>query len=151
MELTTNALKRVIKQEPALSNYGMNFSKEKRCPVNFKSFKICCKWLSKFKQIKSPQFNSYFLKHVVERLEGTYISNGALIAAAIHLKIPMRFYADWPNTLIAISRRCPYIMIDEQEYKKKGSANDTKKTTGRQTENWWKLQSLIKIAKSAIK
>lgn len=113
MELTTNDLKRVIKQEPSLSNYGMNFPEKEKCPVNFKSFEICCKWLSKFKQIKTPQINSYYLKHVVERLAGTYISNGALIAAAIHLKIPMRFYPDWPNTLIAISKKCPYILKDK--------------------------------------
>ena len=112
MRPTKKDLKRVIKQEPTLSDIGMNSSGSDRqnWPVDFKSFKICCKWLSKFKQVKTPQFNSYFLKHVVERLEGVYISNGALIAAAIHLKIPMRFYTDWPNVLIAISRNCPYIM-----------------------------------------
>jgi len=116
MKPTKKDLKRVIKQEPTLSNVGVNSSDSDRQnrPVNFNSFKICCKWLSKFKQIKSPQINSYYLKHVVERLDGTYIQNGALIAAAIHLKIPRRFYPDWPNTLIAISRKCPYIIQDKR-------------------------------------
>ncbi len=113
---TKKDLKRVIKQEPTLSDIGVNSSASDRqnWPVDFKSFKICCKWLLKFKQIKSPQLNSYYLKHVVERLAGEYVSNGSLIAAAIHLKIPLRLYPDWPNALIAISRKCPYVMQDRR-------------------------------------
>ena len=47
---------------------------------------ICRDWLRAFgektKTIR-PNWHSYGLKHVVERWRGTYISNGAFIAAAL--------------------------------------------------------------------
>ena len=112
MKLTIEDLKRVIKEEPSLYRYGVNtFSVAPKRP-GFKEFEICCRWLSRFKRVKIPRVSSYYLKHVVERLAGTYISNGALIAAAIHLKIPMRFYPGWPNVDIGISKKCPYLSDD---------------------------------------
>ena len=130
MKLTIEHFKWVIEQEPSLSDSGVNSiasirhfkkmdSKEAKKQLvidrksflsNFKEFEICCNWLSKFKKVKTPQFSSYYLKHVVEKLEGEYVSNGALIAAAIHLKIPMKFYTDSPNVNIAISKKCPYLI-----------------------------------------
>ncbi|MDA8402641.1 MAG: hypothetical protein M0Z56_00375 [Desulfobacteraceae bacterium] len=129
MELTIEDFNQVIEQEPSLSDSGVNsmesirnFKKmgiedaKKQLLIdresflsNFKEFKVCCSWLSKFKKVKTPQLSSYYLKHVVEKLEGEYVSNGALIAAAIHLKIPMKFYPDSPNVNIAISKICPYL------------------------------------------
>lgn len=130
MKLTIEHFKRVIEQEPSLSDSGVNSiasirnfkrmgneeTKKQLVIVresflsNFKKFEVCCNWLSKFKKVKTPQLSSYYLKHVVEKLEGEYISNGALIAAAIHLKIPMKFYPDSPNVNIAISKKCPYLI-----------------------------------------
>lgn len=72
--------------------------------VNRDEFNICCKWLSQFEQVKIPKLNSYYLKHVVEKLEGEYVSNDALIAAAEYLKIPME-YDDSPNPAIAIAKK----------------------------------------------
>jgi len=47
---------------------------------------ICRDWLRAFgektKTIR-PSWNSYGLKHVVERWKGTYVSNGAFVAAAL--------------------------------------------------------------------
>jgi hypothetical protein len=114
MKLTIEDLKRVIEEEPSLYRDGVNTLSVAPKRPGFKEFEICCNWLSKFKRVKTPQLSSYYLKHVVERLEGTYISNGALIAAAIHLEIPMRFYPTGPNVDIAISKTCPYLRDDRR-------------------------------------
>ena len=119
MKLTIEDFKQVLEKEPALSNIGVNSVMSidrQRFLSSFKGFEICCKWLSKFKRVKTPQLGSYHLKHVVERLEGEYVSNGALIAAAIHLEIPMRFYPTGPNVDIAISKKCPYLRRDDRRY-----------------------------------
>jgi hypothetical protein len=50
---------------------------------------------------------SYHLKHVAERWAGAYISNGALIAAAIHLGIPFDRSDETLNVYLAVSSRCP--------------------------------------------
>jgi hypothetical protein len=76
---------------------------------HFDEFKICCDWLDKFKKVKTPQFSSYYLKHVVEKLSGESISNGGLIAAALHLGLPTKSYPGSPNINIAISKKCPYL------------------------------------------
>ena len=117
MKLTIEDFKRVIEKEPSLSNIGVNSAMSidrQRFLSNFKGFEICCNWLSNFKRVKTPQLSSYYLKHVVERLAGEYISNGALIAAAIHLKIPMKFYLTGPNVDIAISKKCSYLRRDDR-------------------------------------
>jgi hypothetical protein len=129
MQPTIEHFKRAIVQEPSLSDSGVNsivriihsrkvdsqaakvqLEIERKCFLsNFKEFKICCNWLSKFQQVKTPQLSSYYLKHVVEKLAGEYVSNGSLIAAAIHLKIPMKLYPDSPNVNIAISKKSPFL------------------------------------------
>ena len=129
MKVTISDFKKSIDKEPSLTSGGINslfqikrhkklspeeaeneFRRERDLFLSeFDAFKICCEWLSKFERIKTPQFSSYYLKHVVEKLAGEYVSNGALIAAAIHLNIPMKSGSDSPNINIAISKRCPYI------------------------------------------
>ena len=51
-------------------------------------------------------FNSYSLKHMAERSDcpGGYVCNGALIAAAIYLGLPMKD-RDGPNVMIKIPVR----------------------------------------------
>jgi len=55
-------------------------------PPNTREVDICRDWLraygEKTKTIR-PNWHSYGLKHVVERWRGTYVSNGAFIAAAL--------------------------------------------------------------------
>ena len=129
MKVSKNDFKKAIEKEPSLTSGGINsllqikrhkklsldeakkeFERERELFLSeFEDFKICCEWLSKFEKIKTPQFSSYYLKHVVEKLAGEYVSNGALIAAAIHLDIPMKSGSDSPNINIAISKKCPYI------------------------------------------
>jgi len=78
---------------------------------HFNEFKICCEWLSKFKKVKTPQYSSYYLKHVVEKLAGGSISNGALIAAAIYLGVPIKYFSPSPNVNVAISKKCPFLKM----------------------------------------
>lgn len=129
MKVTKSDFKKVINKEPSLTSRGINslfqikkhkklsleeakkeFERERELFVSdYEDFKICCEWLSKFEKIKTPQFSSYYLKHVVEKLAGEGVSNGALIAAAIHLDIPMESGSNSLNINIAISKKCPYI------------------------------------------
>lgn len=43
---------------------------------------LCHQWLSRATLKSPPQFNSFWVKHVVENWAGQEISNGALIVAA---------------------------------------------------------------------
>lgn len=53
-------------------------------PVIPEQVELCKQWIQEFCTPRTTpnQFGSYTLKHVVERHFGTYISNGAFIAAA---------------------------------------------------------------------
>jgi hypothetical protein len=42
-------------------------------------------WLRLVPKVQQPRRSSYYLKHAAEKWAGAYISNGALIAAAVHL------------------------------------------------------------------
>jgi hypothetical protein len=78
----------------------------------FNEFNICCKWLSKFNRVKNPQINSIYLKYVVQILENEYVCNGAIIAAALHLRFSTKYkHSDAPNFYIGISKKCPYIKM----------------------------------------
>jgi hypothetical protein len=68
-----------------------------RCRSTFvsqyeKQYETCLAWLKKAPKTKTrfSRNNSYGLKHVIERLACQYTPNGAIIAAAIALKIRMR-------------------------------------------------------------
>ncbi len=52
---------------------------------------------------RSP--GSYWLKHVMERATGTYVTNGAFIAAALLLDIPVHVFHDGPNPGVGVSWR----------------------------------------------
>lgn len=129
MTISIEDFQKVIEEEPSLTSSGVNslftimsFGKipleeakeqlkheRESFLLHFNEFEICCNWLSKFKKVKTPQYSSYYLKHVVEKLAGEYISNGALIAAALHLGLPTKFYHDSPNINVAISKKCPIL------------------------------------------
>jgi hypothetical protein len=70
----------------------------------------CKQWLLTYaKKTRRPDgkcLNSYYLKHVVERAVGHYISNGALIQAAIALGFEYSLI-DGPNALFHIDLRLP--------------------------------------------
>lgn len=55
-------------------------------------------------RVKTPKVHSYWLKHVIEKAMGQYISNGATIKAAIDLGIDVVVEdGDGPNGFIAVS------------------------------------------------
>jgi hypothetical protein len=129
MTISIEDFKKVIEGEPSLTRSGVNslytikaFKKisldeakeqlkrdRESFLLHFDEFKICCDWLTKFKKVRTPQYSSYYLKHVVEKLAGVHISNGTLIAAALHLGLPTKFFHDSPNVNVAISKKCPYL------------------------------------------
>lgn len=127
MDYSLEDFKKVIESESSLTRMGVNSlhtirsynkssldeAKEKlkfereSFLAHFNEFIICCEWLSIFKKVNTPQLSSYYLKHVVEKLACISISNGALIAAAIHLNIPIKYFSPSPNVNVAISKKCP--------------------------------------------
>lgn len=69
-----------------------------------RGFQLCCRWLALYRRRKTVNFSigtSWKLKHVVEAWAGEYVSNGAFIAAVIHLGIVYR--PDFPNIHLGIS------------------------------------------------
>ena len=74
--------------------------KRKNLEGRYDEFKFCCEWIEKYrfhptdKQFKKfvqvQTYNSYYLKHFVEKWSGKYISNGAFIAAVRFMGLPFR-------------------------------------------------------------
>ncbi|MET3993354.1 hypothetical protein ABID65_005006 [Bradyrhizobium sp. S3.9.2] len=81
-------------------------------------------FLRLFRPTKRGTYSSYFLKHEAERWGQRkgfccYVSNGALLCAALHLGLVIDEYRDRfptsPNARIGISRRDFKKVINEQE------------------------------------
>jgi hypothetical protein len=123
---TQEDLLRAIEKEPYLTNFGIGIfeqhrkSKEERevefekerenLRQNLREFQLCCEWLSTQQPIKTidrKSRSSYGLKHVVEDYydHKEYVSNGAFIAAVIHMGIPYKINPESPNVLVALSRK----------------------------------------------
>lgn len=62
-------------------------------------------WLRHIPTRKTVNLGSYGLKHQAERWGGDYVSNGALIAAAIHLGFKVERISGTPNALINVAGR----------------------------------------------
>jgi hypothetical protein len=60
-------------------------------------------WLRHIPRRKTVNLGSYWLKHQAERWGGDYVSNGALIAAAIHLGFKVERISGTPNALINVA------------------------------------------------
>jgi hypothetical protein len=78
-----------------------------------------CRWLSDLEKIKTMNQNSYNLKHMVERDRDVYISNGAFIAAAIHMGFHFKRIVDCPNVDFGISHRS----MKEREKRERARGN----------------------------
>jgi hypothetical protein len=73
-------------------------------------FQGCCAWLalcSKGETINPKAGNSYGLKHRVENWFGQYVTNGAFIAALIHMGFKYERRDDSPNVHVAVSTPLP--------------------------------------------
>ncbi len=62
-------------------------------------------WLNHIPRRKTVNLGSYSLKHQAERWAGDYISNGAIIAAAIHLGFRIEPIFGTPNARINVVGR----------------------------------------------
>lgn len=78
--------------------------------LKFEEFKVCCEWMSKFKKVKTPQMESIYIKNIIHALSGEYVSNGSVIASAIHLDFIIKYNSnEYQHAYIGISKKCLYI------------------------------------------
>ena len=91
------------------------YEKRKDLENRYEEFKACCEWIEKYrfyptekqfrKYVQVQTYNSYYLKHLVEKWSGRYISNGVFIAAVRYLKIPFRPIYGTPDISVTIFLR----------------------------------------------
>lgn len=82
----------------------------RRLEDSFQEFALCCDWLLDCIPLKHVSFVSPVtadLLPLIEKHTGTPVSNGALIAAVLHMRIPCQPLPDSNNARIGISRRSP--------------------------------------------
>lgn len=73
--------------------------------VGVDQFERAVRWMAHIPSIKKPNasFGSYFAKHAAEHWAGAYVSNGALIAAALFIGHPIEDCRSRINCHIAIA------------------------------------------------
>lgn len=89
--------------------------KRKNLEGRYDEFKLCCEWIGKYKFhptekqfqkfVQVQTYNSYYLKHLVEKWSGKYISNGAFIAAVRFMKLPFRPIYGTPDVSVTVFLR----------------------------------------------
>jgi len=96
-------LDQVLKQHPTLTAFGFDMKENRQAKLS--EFEASIEWLSQFDKTKTIRrhSSSYGLKHVMEWASGTYVANGAFIAAAICLGFA--FEQHGPNAYFNISKR----------------------------------------------
>ena len=108
-------LNEILKREPTLTPFGIEGPGTFKSnnpgfgPDDISQIEDCITWLKYKPHTKriNNDISSYGLKHQVESDMGCYVSNGAFIAAVIHLQIPYKRIPQSPNILIAIKRKNP--------------------------------------------
>ena len=105
-------LENILKQQPTLTPFGIEGPGTFQTTEKFDAdcmhqIEDCINWLSP--KTTQPKINrkvtSYAIKHIIEREMKTYVSNGCLIAAVIHLGIPYKRIAGTPNIHLAIGTK----------------------------------------------
>lgn len=115
------ALLAVMKQVPALTDFGLGiswhhrrksaeeqqaiFDRERADLMNTQSFEATCEWISQHLEKQKSLYrgnSSYGIKHIVEKQTG-YITNGVFIAAMIALGYAWR--PDGPNAFFNVTAR----------------------------------------------
>ncbi len=91
----SNGLKHYYKDRPDLSS----------TPPNPEEVELCRDFLRTYCKPSTKGRGSYPMKHTVERVMGQYVSNGALIVAAIMEGYEQR-PTDGPNTYILAQHPC---------------------------------------------
>ncbi|MBW1673630.1 MAG: DUF4263 domain-containing protein [Deltaproteobacteria bacterium] len=125
-----------MEKEPLLNYFGIGlsnihnnlsskerrrlFAKHRETLKNaVEEFRLACNWLSKLekrKTINEKAPSSYGLKHMAEDWANRYISNGVLIAAAIHLGFKYKTYWDSCNVHFNISSRSSELNKSRYKY-----------------------------------
>lgn len=102
---------------PQLCEYGLRYPPKggRPSPVRADQVATAIAFLSMFEPTKTGRISSYCLKHAAERYGGrrglcSYVSNGALIAAALQLgfvveEYPMGYGPQSPNAKIGVGLR----------------------------------------------
>jgi hypothetical protein len=112
---TLAALRDAMAKQPDLTIDGLagptrNAFAERRAELEkgVDQFERAVTWLTLVPPRQSPNRrhgHSYEVKHAAQRWAGGYISNGALIAAALHLNLPIHQCPSGINAWLAISSR----------------------------------------------
>lgn len=86
--------------------------KRKDLEGRYEEFKACCDWIEKYrfhpsekefrKYVQVQTYSSYYLKHLVEKWSGMYISNGAFIAAVRFMELSARPIYGTPDVSVTI-------------------------------------------------
>lgn len=128
MNVTYKDFKEIFDSVPELTDDGVNslaliekeeknslqqlYLERNKFSMHFEQFKICCKYLSKFRKVKTPQIDSNYLKYTISYYQNEYVSNGAVIAAAIYLNLNREIKNKTTQSmLIGVSYKCPYIKM----------------------------------------
>ncbi|MBI2417629.1 MAG: hypothetical protein HYV28_06940 [Ignavibacteriales bacterium] len=114
-EFSHRDLDNIMLQNPSITSAGITSLKhesytEWRAQLQqaFPEFQLACAFLSLCKRTKSVNHKnalSYWQKHKLERFMGTYIPNGAIIAAAACLGL--KYEVDGANVWLAIHKNLP--------------------------------------------
>lgn len=113
IERAEQVIKAMANSEKNLSYYGYRHPEHKNFPENradflkrdaAEEFVRAAEWLAAevARGTLGRSKGSYSLKHDAEEATGGYISNGMLIAAAIHMGLKVRRIPDTPNAEISI-------------------------------------------------
>jgi hypothetical protein len=104
----------VLRAHPRLCSYGCNVSsRDSHADWVGSRRDLARSWrlvarvaalLTTAERIRTPTVSSYSLKHTIERALGVYVSNGALIAAAIMVGLNLG-RPRGPNADVGVSRR----------------------------------------------
>lgn len=114
--ITAEAIEAVLADWPQLTYFGFrspdsdNYGPERAELLGDRAIaeiQFSCDWLRSAKLTakagpKSPL--SYWVKHVVERVRGDYVSNGSLIVAALLAGVSIS-RPEGPNARVAVNRR----------------------------------------------
>jgi hypothetical protein len=95
---------------PRLSTNGVQpFPRSQHQPIVASQVDAATVFLAQLVRTKTARVCSYALKHIAEHWHGSYISNGAMITAAIAGGLVVETYPPWwspnPNVGIGVSRK----------------------------------------------
>lgn len=94
-------------EELTVSAHGIQWPKSTPCdvPPDPREVEICRTFLARCERVAHPQRGSYGFKHVIQSWAGEYVSNGALIRAALDLGIECVVQRGNPNAILAVGKR----------------------------------------------